>query len=152
MRNTKKKFLLITFWAALALAQPAKAQAGLQIDSLFSGLFTPSGKVTESVVSGKEVKPYNLDYFRSIRFPATEAEIGKVVSWIESDSLLASEKEFDSEGGKLTYALLSFPPEKGRNRYLGFQVKEAGRQRYVTVVYLKGKATTRDLKVIFKKR
>ena len=147
-----KKFVFITLGAFLALASTARAQAGLQIDSLFSGALVPASKVTESMVSGKELKPYNLDYFRSVRFQATEEEIDRVIAWIESDALTAVDKEMDSEEGRLTYALLRFPADRDRNRYVGYQIKEAAGQAYVTVVYLTGKATAKDLRVIFKHR
>lgn len=146
-----KNLLLIILGAFLALV-PAGAQAGLQIDSLFNGAIVPASTVTESVVSGKELKPYNLDYFRSIRFKATDAEIDRVVSWLEADALIAVNKEMDSENGKLVYALLRFPADRDRNRYVGYQVKEVSDSRFVTVVYLTGKATASDLKVIFKHR
>ena len=147
-----KKFVFITLGAFLALASTARAQAGLQIDSLFSGALVPASKVTESMVSGKELKPYNLDYFRSVRFQATEEEIDRVIAWIESDALTAVDKEMDSEEGRLTYAFLRFPADRDRNRYVGYQIKEAAGQAYVTVVYLTGKATAKDLRVIFKHR
>ena len=146
-----KNLLLITLGAFLALV-PARAQAGLQIDSLFSGAIVPASTVTESVVSGKELKPYNLDYFRSIRFKATDSEIDRVVSWLETDALIAVNKEMDSENGKLVYALLRFPADRDRNKYVGYQVKEVSDSKFVTVVYLTGKATASDLKVIFKHR
>ena len=146
------KLLLITLSAFLALAPNAGAQAGLQIDSLFNGAIVPSSKVTESVVSGKELKPYNLDYFRSIRFQATESEIDRIVSWLQADALLAVSKEMDSEDGRLVYALLRFTADRDRNKYLGYQVKEESDRKFVTVVYLAGKATAADLKVIFKHR
>ena len=146
-----KNLLLITLGVFLTLV-PARAQAGLQIDSLFSGAIVPAATVTESVVSGKELKPYNLDYFRSIRFKATDAEIDRVVSWLEADALIAVNKEMDSEDGKLVYALLHFPADRDRNKYVGYQVKEVSDGKYVTVVYLTGKATASDLKVIFKHR
>ena len=146
-----KKLLLITLGAFLALA-PTRAQAGLQIDSLFNGAIVPASTVTESVVSGKELKPYNLDYFRSIRFKATESEIDRVISWLEADALIAVNKEMDSEDGRLVYALLRFPADRDRNKYVGYQVKEVSDSKFVTVVYLTGKATASDLKVIFKHR
>ena len=146
------RFLVITVGVFLALATSARAQEGLQIDSLFSGAFVPEAKVTESVVSGKELKPYNLDYFRSIRFQATDPEIARIAAWIEVDALSASSKEMDHEDGEVTYALLSYPDVKNKHKYIGFQVKEAAGQRFVTVVYLTGKATTSDLRVIFKHR
>ena len=147
-----KKLLLITLGAFLALAPPARAQAGLQIDGLFNGTLMPESRVTESVVSGKELKPYNLDYFRSIRFQATDEEIDRIVSWLEADALVATNKEMDSEDGKLVYALLSFPADRNRNKYVGYQIKETSDSKFVTVVYLTGRATAADLKVIFKHR
>ena len=146
-----KKNLLITLSAFLALSFSARAQEGLQIDSLFNGSLVPQSRVTESVVSGRELKPYNLDYFRSIRFLTFGGEIPRITSWLEGDALLAIEKEMDSENGELVYALMQFAPVKGKNRFVGYQVKESsGGHKYVTVVYMTGKATSRDLKMIFK--
>ena len=80
-----KKFLIITLGSFLVLASPARAQAGLQIDSLFNGSLVPASRITEYEVSGRELKPYNLDYFRSVRFQATDQEIKKITSWLEGD-------------------------------------------------------------------
>ena len=148
-----KKILLITLSAFLALSFSARAQEGLQIDSLFNGSFVPQSRISESFVTGRELKPYNLDYFRSVRLQASDEEIHKIVSWLEGDSLLALEKDMDTENGELVYALMRFAEKSGKNRYVGYQVKEAaGGSKYVTVVYLTGKATARDLRVIFKQR
>lgn len=147
-----KKFFIITLGTFLVLAAPAMAQAGLQIDSLFNGSLVPASRITEYEVSGKELKPYNLDYFRSVRFQATDQEIEKVISWLEGDALMAIGKEMDSENGCLVYALLHFPADRDRNKYVGYQVKEASGNKYVTVVYMTGKATVKELKVIFKHR
>ncbi len=148
-----KKFLIIALGSFLVLASPAMAQAGLQIDSLFNGSLVPASRITESEVSGRELKPYNLDYFRSVRFQATDQEIKKITSWLEGDALMSVGKEMDSENGELVYALLHFPADRDRNKYIGYQVKEAvSGNKYVTVVYMTGKATVGELRVIFKHR
>ncbi len=147
-----KKFLIIALGSFLVLASPAMAQAGLQIDSLFNGSLVPASRITESEVSGRELKPYNLDYFRSVRFQATDQEIKRISSWLEGDALMAIGKEMDSENGCLVYALLHFPADRDRNKYVGYQVKEASGNKYVTVVYMTGKATVGELRVIFKHR
>ena len=147
-----KKLLIITLGSFLVLASPARAQAGLQIDSLFNGSLVPASRITESEVSGRELKPYNLDYFRSVRFQATEQEIKKITSWLEGDALMSVGKEMDSENGCLVYALLHFPADRDRNKYVGYQVKEASGNKYVTVLYMTGKATVGELRVIFKHR
>ena len=140
-----KKCFFITVGIFLLLATSARAQAGLQIDSLFSGGLVPASRITESEVSGKELKPYNLEYFRSVRFQATDQEIMKITSWLEGDALMSVGKEMDSENGKLVYALLHFPADRDRNKYVGYQVKEASGNKYVTVVYMTGKATEKEL-------
>ncbi len=140
--------------AALCLLAllPAYAQKGLQIDSLFSGRLVKVATMTESIVSGKKLNPYNLDYFRSVRFVADDDQIAKVSTWVRNDSMIAEEKDIESEGGRLVYALLKFPGRKDKNRYVGYQVKRTGGSDYVTVVYMEGAATVEDLKVIFKHR
>ena len=45
-----------------------------------------------------------------------------------------------------------FPADRDRNKYVGYQVKEASGNKYVTVVYMTGKATVGELRVIFKHR
>ena len=148
-----KRFLLITLITLLALPFSARAQEGLQIDSLFNDGFVPKSRITESIVSGRELRPYNLDYFRSVRLQASDGEIRRIVSWIEGDALMAVEKEMDLENSEMVYALLRFGSNNGKNRYVGYQVKESsGGSKYVTVVYMTGKASARDLKIIFKHR
>lgn len=167
-----KKILLIASFAFLALA-PARAQAGLQIDSVFhhsmpdrmgeqkvfgnikgSATFSDKyGTSEESFVKGNKLKDYNLDFFRSIRLQTSDQMIERIIGWIMADSLAASSKDMQEEDGLLTYALLQFDGDKPRKRYVGYQLKRnPGGKRTVTVVYMTGKATLKDLQVIFKHR
>lgn len=168
-----KKVLLIASFAFLALVT-AKAQTGLQIDSVFhnsmSGRLGEQHKVCgnvkgsasfsdkhgtseESVVRGNQLKDYNLDYFRSIRLQTSDQKIEKIIGWIMADSVAASSKDMQEEDGLLTYALLQFDGDKSRKRYVGYQLKRSpGGKPTVTVVYMTGKATVKDLQVIFKHR
>ncbi len=66
----------------------------------------------------KELKPYNLDYFRSVRLQASEGEIRRIVSWLEGDALMAIEKDMDSENGELVYALMRFATNNGKNKVI----------------------------------
>lgn len=147
----RRKVFLIVALCLFAL-MPAYAQKGLQIDSLFNGKLVNVSTMTESIVSGKKLNPYNLDYFRSVRFVADDGKIAKVATLIRNDSMIAEEKDMESEGGRLVYALLKFPRKMDKNRYVGYQVKRIGGSDYVTVVYMEGAATVEDLKVIFKHR
>lgn len=144
--------LLLIFALCLGVLLPAYAQKGLQIDNLFSGKLVDMSMVSESIVSGKKLVPYNLDYFRSVRFMADEKQISKVTKWIRDDAQLAEEQDMESENGRLVYALLKFPRRMEKNRYVGYQVKRISGKDYVTVVYMEGSATVEDLKVIFKHR
>lgn len=147
----RRKVFLIVALCLLAML-PANAQKGLQIDSLFKGKLVNMSLVTESVVSGKKLSPYNLDYFRSVRFVANDKQIAKVSAWIQDDAMIADDKELESAGGRLIYALLKFPQLSSKNKYVGYQVKRNNGRDYVTVVYMEGSATVEDLKVIFKHR
>lgn len=178
----RKVFLTVAL-CLLALL-PARAQKGLQIDSLFSfsgsivDLSDMSG-MTMSEVSGAELKPYNLKYFRSISFKAGAGTIDRVASLVEADSRNAVDRKIDYCGGQMCYALLRLRAGSSEeNEYVGFQIKGIGKEKvtqgsdgktvvgyeldedargpferaYVTVVYLRGKATMSDLKRMFKQR
>ena len=144
--------LLLIFALCLGALLPAHAQKGLQIDNLFSGKLVDMSMVSESIVSGKKLVPYNLDYFRSVRFMADEKQVSKVTKWIREDAQMAEEQDMESENGRLVYALLKFPRRMEKNRYVGYQIKRISGKDYVTVVYMEGAATVEDLKVIFKHR
>lgn len=177
----RRKVFLIVALCFLALLQ-AHAQKGLQIDSLFNCSIidvSDMSRISMSEVSGAELKPYNLKYFRSISFKAEALAIDRVASLVEADSRNALDRKIDYVGGQMYYALLRLRTNGSEeNEYVGFQVKGIGREKvtqdsdgktivgyelddkaqgpfeqaYVTVVYLKGKATMNDLKKMFKQR
>ena len=85
----RKIFICIAF-SFLGLAS-ALAQESFKTDSVFN--WHPRSQVTMSVVKGKELKAYNLDYFKSIRFKATDEETAHVLRWLEDDSATAIDDE-----------------------------------------------------------
>lgn len=136
-------------------------------------------RISMSEVSGSDLKPYNLKYFRSISFKAGSRAIDRVASLVEADSRNALDRKIDYFGGQMYYALLRLRADgSGENEYIGFQIKGIGKEKvtqdsagntvvgyeldenargpfkqaYVTVVYLRGKATMNDLKKMFKQR
>lgn len=155
-------------------ASVAKAQTGLQIDSLFSGKIIPKTRCIESIVRGGRLKEYKLDYFRSMRFKAGREEILKISSWLKEDAQLSEEQDSEYKEGVLVYMLLRIAGEKPKeNIYIGYQLKPvketvtvkekndkgevkeikketvSTKESNVTVVFLKGKATLEDLRKIF---
>lgn len=177
----RKVFLIVTL-CLLALL-PARAQEGLQIDSLFREM-SGGQDVSESIVTGSELKPYRLKYFRSISFKANSKMIARIARLIEADAVNGAEDtKIDYVGGQLNYAILRIPSKGTReNVYVCFQAKKIKdevitfgglpnepshvvtgyildekakgpfKKAYVTVVYLRGKATMDDLNYMFKKR
>lgn len=174
----KRKTLLIVALCLLSFL-PARAQEGLQIDSLFREM-SGGQDVAESIVTGSELRPYRLKYFRSISFKANAKMISRIARLIEADAVNGAEDtKIDYVGGQLNYAILRIPSKGTReNRYVCFQAKKIKDEvitfcgptgvvtgyvldekakgpfikAYVTVVYLKGKATMDDLNYMFKKR
>ncbi|MBP5217693.1 MAG: hypothetical protein J6Z47_01935, partial [Bacteroidales bacterium] len=126
-----KKYLLVVSLVLLAIA-PARAQKGLQTDSLFSKAVPISG-YEESLVKGAPLRDYNLTYFRSVRFPADKVLLKQVSSWIKEDAETATSKDIQEEDGGLVYALLQFDGDKSKKRYLGYQVRRSDGKDYVTV-------------------
>ena len=145
------KKILLTLCILLAAFQ---AQAGnrLQTDRLFDGGFTPEADVAVMNVRGKSLKPYKLDYFRSLRFTATDEEIAEISAWITADAREAENADLNKEDGRLVYALLCFEADDKRHEYIGYQLKYSKGTAYVTVVRMCGKATSKDLTDFFGKR
>lgn len=174
----RRKVFLIVALCILALL-PARAQEGLQVDSLFREM-SGGQDVAESIVTGSELKPYRLKYFRSISFKANAKMIARIARLIEADAVNGAEDtKIDYVGGQLNYAILRLPVKGSReNIYVCFQAKKITdevitfggptgvvtgyvldekakgpfKRAYVTVVYLRGKATMDDLNYMFKKR
>lgn len=174
----KRKTLLIVALCLLSFL-PARAQEGLQIDSLFREM-SGGQDVAESIVTGSELRPYRLKYFRSISFKANAKMISRIARLIEADAVNGAEDtKIDYVGGQLNYAILRIPSKGTReNVYVCFQAKKITdevitfggptgvvtgyvldekakgpfKKAYVTVVYLRGKATMDDLNYMFKKR
>lgn len=179
MSTMRYKAFLTALLCLLALF-PVRAQENLHIDSLFREM--SGGKdVFERIVTGSELKPYRLKYFRSISFRADSKAIARIARLIEADAVEggAEDTSIDYVGGQLNYAIVRIPAKGLReNIFVCFQadkIKEevtayggsAGattgyvidkkakppfRHAYVTVVYLRGKATMDDLRKIFKQR
>ncbi len=148
-----KQYVLVAILALLAIPT-LRAQNHLSAGALFRGELVTMDNCVFSDVTGKKLKAYNLDVFRSVRFSATEDEIIKVGNLVMADSrkqnVQTREIEYNEE--KMVYALISFSADNEKNEYLGYQLKSAEGKYYVTVVFLRGDATAEDLRVIFKKR
>lgn len=137
------------------------------------------GRRTVSI-DGRQIEDEGSDAAeREALFRKVEASVDRVASLVEADSRNALDRKIDYFEGQMYYALLRLRADgSGENEYIGFQIKGIGKEKvtqdsagntvvgyeldenargpfkqaYVTVVYLRGKATMNDLKKMFKQR
>ena len=68
----KLRFFLTAIVAFLAFE--AHAQQGLNVNALFQGKVVPHEEMVDVRVKGRAISKYKLDFYRSIRFNATEQQ------------------------------------------------------------------------------
>lgn len=144
-----KRLLFILIITVSAL--PAAAQKGMNVASLFDGGYQNRKDVTEIVVEGKRLKPFNLRLFRSITVTGNVSLAAEMERLVRLDGKAASDREEGMIGGKLYYAFYSFPDGNGGYRHLFFRnnMLKRGAKPETTVVYMEGKATLGELKRMF---
>lgn len=147
----KRRFLLSILLSLMAL--PLLAQKGMAIQELFDGRYKDRQGATEVLVKGRKLKPYGLTLFRSLTFRPSKVEIQRIEQLVRTDARRASDKDTDTQNGRLFYGFYGFPPTDGRYCYLFYRNDGArsGRLTEVTVVYMEGTATAEQLKRMFSK-
>ena len=79
----KLRFFLTAIVAFLAFE--AHAQQGLNVNTLFQGKVVPHEEMVDVRVKGRAISKYKLDFYRSIRFNATEQQRKVVDDLVDSD-------------------------------------------------------------------
>ena len=79
----KLRFFLTAIVAFLAFE--AQAQHGLNVNALFQGKVVPHEEMVDVRVKGRAISKYKLDFYRSIRFNATEQQRKVVDDLVDSD-------------------------------------------------------------------
>ena len=117
---------------------PASAQTGLKVNDLFEGRIIPQERLVETRVRGKTLEKYQLSYYRSLRFTATEAETARLRQLVEDDARghFASISE---RNHSYTYKI-QVSPQNGKHRFLCYREDWTGRDSNhdVTVIYMEG--------------
>lgn len=138
-----------------ALCIPLCAQKGLQVGRMFDGRFHKQKDATEVLLKGSKVKAYKLTLFRSLTINATNPAVTSIEQAVSSDGRQAIDKEQSSRGGHLGYAFFQLPSVGNIHRYLFYRnnavlhTNSAGTK--VTLIYMEGTATLKELKATFKK-
>ena len=147
-----KRILILLF---ILLPATLAAQQGLHIASLF-GKESPLAKrkdVTTILLSGKQVRTYNLTLFRSVQVgqpPA--ADIQQFEKAIKADIASSKDKQIMRRGERIYYIFCQLSDLPGGiHRYIIYRNKGASHDggKDLHLIYIEGKATAKELKSMF---
>ena len=130
----RKLLFTLTFLAGFLTAS---AQTGLKINDLFQGRIIPQDRLIETRVRGKTLEKYQLNYYRSLRFTATETESKRLRELVDNDA--RGRFVNISETNHSYTHKMQVPPQNGKNRFLCYREEWAKRGDHeVTVIYMEG--------------
>lgn len=134
--NYEKKVMILILMLAIGLS--VSAQTGLKINELFEGRIIPQEKMIETRVRGKTLEKYQLTYYRSLRFNATEAEVQRLRQLMNDDSRGRFVSVYETNDAYTQK--VQVPARDGKNRFLCYQEQRTKKkdQREVTVIYMEG--------------
>ena len=116
----------------------ALAQTGLKMNELFQGRVIPQERMIETRVRGKTLEKYQLTYYRSLRFNASETEAQQLRRMMEEDSRDHFVSVYETNNAYTQKVQVS--AQNGKNRFLCYQEQRTGKnaQPEVTVIYMEG--------------
>ena len=139
-----KRLLLSLSFVIIHLS--SMAQADLKINALFEGRVIPQERMVETRVRGRTLAKYQLTYYRSVRFNATEEEAGRLLKMVEADGrghfATGSNKTGKTMFGREHSVTFKAQVRKqgDKNCFLCYQAWWRGStpEREVTVIYMEG--------------
>ena len=147
---------ILTLTAFVLSLITAAGQKGLNIGIYFSDHYKDL-TAASVYIEGSDLSPYNLSLFRSITLTA---ETTPQKSWllleqrVVADAKLATKTEVAMIGTRLYYGFYALPPLDGKtNRYIFYRnnlLKPEVKPQEIMLVYIEGKASSAELKKIFK--
>lgn len=142
---------LLAFTAAAAIAIPAVAQKGLNINNLFDGRYRDNDNVVETVVQGGNLSNYNIDLYHSLTLSDSPDEAASIEALVARDGAGAIDREVSYRDGGLYYAFYELKP---RNvivrRYLFFLNQHRGTGNKIILIYIEGSASQEKIKKMLK--
>ncbi len=138
------------------LSTTVLAQSKLLNINSFMGQKKRPEEVKEVIISGRDLRDYNLSLYHSYTLKLTDATrsmLPKIVEAVKADGKNAEDKEVAELGGQLYYAVYSLGEDAyGERRYIFFKNRSLRNQgNEVVVVYMEGKASLNQIKKQFKK-
>lgn len=147
-----KRFYLTLF--ALMLVLSMQAQEGLLINAFFDKEYQRQEQVTEVLVKGKKLKPYNLTLFRSITLKNAPDKAIEIEERLLKDAENAVEMNSASIGKRLYFGFYCLPPRANdKLRYIFYRntsAKKDAQRDEVALVYMEGYATLDEIEKMFK--
>lgn len=142
----KRLLLSLSFIICQLSFSSVAAQTGLKINELFEGRIIPQEKMVETRVRGKTLAKYQLTYYRSVRFTATEQEAERLLQMVEDDGkghfASGSDRSQKTVFGKEHNITFKTQVRKlgDKNCFLCYQAHWRGNtsEREVTVIYMEG--------------
>ena len=147
-----KRLIILMACLGIALAQAA-AQKDMAVSPVFAGKIIPKKRMEETLVKGESIHKFKLSLFRSLKMEVSTVERDTIESLVLLDAPGmedSSETEYEMKDGHLSYCIVSLPAQQ--KRYLCYQCYESRPDTYqLTLVYIEGWATLKDLHKTFKR-
>lgn len=130
------------------------AQTNLNVTPIFEGKIIPQKQMVETLVKGEQAKSYKLSLFHSLKMEV-EAEkchdieelVRKDCGGLESPHV----QEYGMKEGRLSYLIAQLPDQHDDHVFLCYQCYESEKGKLcITLVYMEGPATIKDLYKMFK--
>lgn len=148
-----KTKIYITLFFLCVGALSSQAQSGLMINSIFKD-YHRADYVTETIVSGSQLKGTGLDTYRSIIINGENARkcAAAIAKAVMADGASSVSKEVNYIDGHLYYAHYMLKPAGNRNRYIFFVDNTLKGDSRVMLVYMEGKASPEEVRRLIKKK
>ena len=122
------------------------AQQGLRMNDLFEGRIIPQERLIETRIRGKALSKYQLSYYRSLRFKASEKEVADLRRLMNEDGkghFVTASDRAESKGTRAVQNYIyriQLGPQDGKHRFLCYQDVFTSHKepREVMVIYMEG--------------
>ena len=129
------------------------AQSNLNIAPMFDGTPRWKLKFTAIHLEGKYLKPYDLTLFISLT-TRDSRNYDEIEDMVEKDGKNAIDKESGYINGKLYYAFYLMKPKDNKYQYIFYRNSSLRKDEpnEVTLVYMEGYVSLKELKEMFKNK
>ncbi len=136
---------LILMIISLVVSMEVAGQSGLNIAKLFDGRYCDNPNASETIISGENLKPYNIERFHSIKLENMSEEADSLGRLVVKDGVYAINKEVRYKGGHLYTVFYQFPPVNSINRYFFYLNTNLTGGHEILFIYIEGRAEWSDL-------